>query len=452
MGEGGPHARTAGVTATVTTQGGEQQAQQQEQMKSFKQFAQTRVDRWHWPGVIVASVFLALLTQAAMHRQSLVTGGGQQGLLLPEEPQLSLFEQQLYGCRTFKAQPVPYVDTKASLRVTETYTPEQRQAAEAFTAAVAACSNFSCLQEANQLPRAPGQFRFPHFMVIGFPKCATTSIYCHLIQHPQVQYAKDKESHRLTDKCRPQLADCPADAQREYLVDILNMEEAAEAQFTKAAFDGSTHYAQEGGWLAAQVAQQLPWVRVVISMRDPISQALAMFLHNYMHNRTAACWERDGQRVYSCVVQDLEAADRARYGPTIEKWTQAFPAEQLLMVQFERLTSRLRMAGAMQQLKSFLQIDPHLPSDSLPLTNWKHKRGDEDAVGRYWNMTRAEYQHLVSLAERNTREVLRVMDQHGLVDAAGKVDWMRNWWRVWQSNLDNNCEEGEEGNCRIVVS
>lgn len=28
-----------------------------------------------------------------------------------------------------------------------------------------------------------------------------------------------------------------------------------------------------------------------------------------------------------------EAADRARYGPTIEKWTQAFPAEQLRMVQ-----------------------------------------------------------------------------------------------------------------------
>ena len=94
------------------------------------------------------------------------------------------------------------------------------------------------------------------------------------------------------------------------------------------------------------------------------------------------------------------------------------------------------------------------------------------------------------------------MDRHGLVDAAGKVDWMRSWWRVWQvggpasvlpgidapylrgllpcrcqhwrqprrafkscgpssvpcpgpclqSNLDNNCEEGEEGNCKIVVS
>lgn len=87
-------------------------------------------------------------------RQSLVGGYSQQGVLIPDEAQLSLFEQQLYGCRTFKAQPVPYVDTAASLQVTKTYTPEQEQAADAFTAAVSACSNFSCLQEANKLVRA----------------------------------------------------------------------------------------------------------------------------------------------------------------------------------------------------------------------------------------------------------------------------------------------------------
>lgn len=157
------------------------------------------------------------------------------------------------------------------------------------------------------------------------------------------------------------------------------------------------------------------------------------------------------------------------------------PSPAHLCPQFERLTSRFSMAGALQELKSFLEIDPHLPSDSLPLTNWKHKRGDEHAVspsalqawpkgrqykhgptvqhngcgrtqgrrdagcagttaagmaqcgpqpraclllpllvgsmrgldcpplppeqvGRYWNMTRSEYQHLISLAERNTRE------------------------------------------------
>lgn len=81
--------------------------------------------------------------------------GAAQGVHLPAQQELSLFEQQLYGCRTFKAQPVPYVDTNASLRVVDTYTPEQRKQAEAFTAAVGACTDFACLRKANQLVSGP---------------------------------------------------------------------------------------------------------------------------------------------------------------------------------------------------------------------------------------------------------------------------------------------------------
>jgi hypothetical protein len=43
---------------------------------------------------------------------------------------------------------------------------------------------------------------------------------------------------------------------------------------------------QEGEWLAQQLAQELPWVKMVVSLREPISQALAMHLHNLSHNRT----------------------------------------------------------------------------------------------------------------------------------------------------------------------
>ncbi len=69
-------------------------------------------------------------------------------------------------------------------------------------------------------PRAPGQFRFPHFLVLGFPKCATTSIYCHLIQHPQVQHAKEKESHVLVNQCGGSLASCAPEVQRDYIVEV----------------------------------------------------------------------------------------------------------------------------------------------------------------------------------------------------------------------------------------
>ena len=43
---------------------------------------------------------------------------------------------------------------------------------------------------------------------------------------------------------------------------------------------------QEGEWLAEQLAGTFPWLKVVISMREPISQAIAMHFHNLAHGRT----------------------------------------------------------------------------------------------------------------------------------------------------------------------
>jgi len=71
----------------------------------------------------------------------------------PPEPELTPLQQQLMGCRTFKNEEIPFVDETASLKVLDTYTSQQRQTAERFTAAVAACSNFTCLQRANKLVR-----------------------------------------------------------------------------------------------------------------------------------------------------------------------------------------------------------------------------------------------------------------------------------------------------------
>ncbi len=75
-----------------------------------------------------------------------------------------------------------------------------------------------------------------------------------------------------------------------------------------------------------------------------------------------------------------EEVKRARYGPNLEAWMQHFPRDQLLVLQHEALTSRVHMGGVLRRLKTFLGVAETLPSETLPLTNWKHKRGEEDAV------------------------------------------------------------------------
>jgi hypothetical protein len=46
-------------------------------------------------------------------------------------------------------------------------------------------------------------------------------------------------------------------------------------------------------------------------------------------------------------------------------------------LQYENLTSDANMAPALRDLKSFLEIDPLLPSDDLGLKNFRHQRGGE---------------------------------------------------------------------------
>lgn len=56
-------------------------------------------------------------------------------------------------------------------------------------ASLAACDSFACLRE-NQVPGA--KYPFPHFVIIGFAKSATTSIADYLRYHPEVSYPTKK--------------------------------------------------------------------------------------------------------------------------------------------------------------------------------------------------------------------------------------------------------------------
>ena len=101
-----------------------------------------------------------LSARACCRRDIASFGRGLYARLLPPpmEAQLTPLQQQLMGCRTFKRdQSIPFVDETTSLKVLDTYTPAQRETAEQFTAAVAACTNFTCLKEANTLVRGRWQ-------------------------------------------------------------------------------------------------------------------------------------------------------------------------------------------------------------------------------------------------------------------------------------------------------
>lgn len=52
-----------------------------------------------------------------------------------------------------------------------------------------------------------------------------------MIQHPQVQYPKEKESHWLMDKCGRDVPSCAPEAQQQYVVEV-RMMAAAHTRLT----------------------------------------------------------------------------------------------------------------------------------------------------------------------------------------------------------------------------
>lgn len=53
----------------------------------------------------------------------------------------------------------------------------QEEDGQQFLQALASCTTLKCVKEAHRLPRSPKQFNYPHFIIAGFQKSATTSTH-----------------------------------------------------------------------------------------------------------------------------------------------------------------------------------------------------------------------------------------------------------------------------------
>ena len=53
----------------------------------------------------------------------------------------------------------------------------------------------------------------------------------------------------------------------------LKLDKALQQGLTRPAFEGSTHYGRAGPALAPRLAETFPWLKVVISFREPIRRA-----------------------------------------------------------------------------------------------------------------------------------------------------------------------------------
>jgi len=141
---------------------------------------------------------------------------------------------------------------------------------------LAQCSTLDCLTRMHSTLGAT-KFNFPHFMMVGWQKCATTSIYYHLARHPEVLKPFVKEPHFFTScqRAGPACKVAGGNNERAYIRDNLQVERAVGSGLTLATMDASVDYAQYAEPMAARLAELFPWVKLVFVMRERIGRAMS---------------------------------------------------------------------------------------------------------------------------------------------------------------------------------
>lgn len=298
---------------------------------------------------------------------------------------------------------------------------------------LAKCRNFTCLKGAYERLKGKTKFNFPHFFLIGWQKCATTSINNYLRRHPQYLPSPIKEPHFFT-ACQANSSNpmCNVESKEEYILNFLRLNDAVAKSLGAATVDASVDYAWKGEALARKLYRLFPWLKIVMVMREPISRMISYTrMYTLRGHRIKGC--QVGQTLYECLRWRFDVED-SHYDKALEGWLKVFPTEQVLVMQFEELQEDIE--GQLRKLKDFLGLDPELPK--YRFNNVNRKQNPEG-----YPITRQEYQELIDAVQPHAERALMLLEGKGLANTSA---WMMRWMEIWQQNLEA-CDP--EGNCRI---
>lgn len=212
-----------------------------------------------------------------------------------------------------------------------------------------------------------GDRNLPSFIVIGAPRCGTTSLYAYLRQHPDVYMSPLKETNFfLFDGEKPALSGPDGEnISRDSIYRLEDYKRMFAARTTEEAVgEASPRYLDCAG-TAARIHSLLPDIKLVAILRNPVKRALSHF----------AMRKRDGWE--PCDTFEAAMADEPRrlqenwaggiylqrgfYARHLEAYCDHFPNDQIRVYLFEDLLERPGELFA--DLFSYIGVDPDFQPD-----------------------------------------------------------------------------------------
>ena len=198
--------------------------------------------------------------------------------------------------------------------------------------------------------------RLPDFLIVGAQKCGTTSLYYWLREHPSCFLPKIKEPHYFSRFEPWEKLVVSGSIIRDEIAYKKLFAEANEGQICGEA---SPSYLYETG-VATRIAEAQPGCRCIIIVRDPVERAYSQYRMNVVGGTETrsfleAIESSVGKKPTSWSEQNDIYIELSRYGTQLQRYFDAFPRDQILVVTAHTLAAD--PLEVMKQVSDLLQIE-----------------------------------------------------------------------------------------------
>lgn len=204
----------------------------------------------------------------------------------------------------------------------------------------------------------------PNALIIGAPRCGTTSVHGHLALHPDVFAGATKEPQFFSSEAHELRLEGPDD--RQVLSHLVTRLEDYERLFEGATgqrvvTEASTTYIYFEG-TARAIRKRIPDCKIVAILRDPVARAYSDFLRQRRNGEEpladfGEALRQEADRIASGWAYRWHYRSRSLYHDRLKEYFEEFPKDSVKVLLFEELSDP---AQFITDLSGFLGIEPRV--------------------------------------------------------------------------------------------
>lgn len=253
----------------------------------------------------------------------------------------------------------------------------------------------------------------PNFVVVGAPKCGTTSLFYYLRQHPDVYLPVRKELHHFSIDRLSAMSAGPGDAAT--LTSLCHTFEEYLSHYAPCAGqtavgEFSPSYLYFHDIVAPRLLERLGRVKIVVVLRDPVEKAYSQYMHLIRDQREQltflAALNAEDERI-SAKWSDIWHYQRSsRYAACVRHYMEVFGEYNVKVIFFEDLAEQPQQV--MRGLCQFLGIDDKFDFDTSQVYN-RSGRSRSTAISNFFGRPNSVKTLAKALIPERIRIPIRLM-------------------------------------------